>query len=185
MEEKDKKEVPENETEVQENEIEISYLLDVLKKANVNSDVFENIKKALIDFVEKLKDLKDKWIEEWKDKNLKQIVDDEVQSIKKEEEIQKREDLLKEKEKQLEEQEKILNKKMQYNELAFDKGITKEMLKFVYCDGMEEEKILENINIIDKFIGKVLEEYLKENAAKPSGNGTEKVSQSMWDEENN
>lgn len=185
MEEKDKKEVPENETEVQENEIEISYLLDVLKKANVNSDVFENIKKALIDFVEKLKDLKDKWIEEWKDKNLKQIVDDEVQSIKKEEEIQKREDLLKEKEKLIEEQEKILNKKMQYNELAFDKGITKEMLKFVYCDGMEEEKILENINIIDKFIGKILEEYLKENAAKPSGNGIEKVSQSMWDEENN
>lgn len=125
----------------------------------------------------------DKGIESWKEKNLQTIIENEInkrypQKTEAELKIEEQQKALDE---SLENQKK-LSQEIKYNSMAADKDIPKELYKFLYVDGYEDEKVTKNINIFDKFIGAMTEKFLKSYAPKPSGDDFGGVkSKSMWD----
>ena len=122
----------------------------------------------------------DKGIESWKEKNLNNLIEEEIHKRypqKSEAEI-KFEEQRKELEKATKKQEQ-LTKEVKYNSIAGAKGIPQEFNKFLYVDGYEDEAIENNIKIFDGLIGRIKEAHLKANAPKPPRD--ERVSTSMWD----
>ena len=98
----------------------------------------------------------DKGIESWKEKNLNNLIEEEINKRypqKTEAEIK-----FEEQQKALEEatiKQEQLTKEVKYNSIAGAKGIPQDFNKFLYVDGYEDNAIENNIIFFDVSIGKI------------------------------